>query len=118
MPQPANFMSITTDCGATPDDDTDDQAAIQKCIDAARGQHKGLYIPKGTFKSLAKPLSIDNLTIRGAGMWYSVISGVNARLDCYGNACQYYDFAVFGDTILRDDASPESNFSTTFWSAK
>jgi hypothetical protein len=110
LPQPANFMSVT-DCGATPDDNTDDQAAIQQCIDAARGQHKGLYIPQGTFKVLAKPLSIDSLTIRGAGMWYSTISGANARLDCYGNACLYYDFAVFGDTILRDDNAADSNFS-------
>jgi len=111
LAQPANFMSITTDCGATPDDDTDDQAAIQKCIDGARGQGKGLYVPQGTFKVLAKPLSVDNLTIRGAGMWYSTFSGVNARIDCYGNACKYYDFAVFGDTILRDDTQPDSNFS-------
>ncbi len=110
LPQPANFMSIT-ECGATPDDATDDQPAIQQCIDAARGQRKGLYIPKGTFRSIAKPLSVDNLTIRGAGMWYSNIAGFNARLDCYGNACKYYDFAVTGDTILRDDTSPESAFS-------
>jgi alpha-1,3-glucanase-like protein len=109
LPQPANFLSIA-DCGATPDDATDDQAAIQKCIDSARTQGKGLYIPRGTFQSLAKPLSVDNLTIRGAGMWYSTISGFNARLDCYGNACKYYDFAVFGDTILRDDTSPETAF--------
>jgi hypothetical protein len=43
-------------------------------------------------------------------MWYSVVSGFNAQFDCYGNACRYYDFAVFGDTILRNDASPESCF--------
>ncbi len=110
LPQPANFLSIT-DCGATPDDGTDDQPAIQKCIDTARAQGKGLYIPKGVFRSMAKPLSIDNLTIRGAGMWYSTIFGYNARLDCYGNACKYYDFAVFGDTVIRNDMSSESAFS-------
>src|SRR6266542_2753723 len=110
LPQPANFLSLI-DCGATPDDDTDDQSAIQKCIDAARAQGKGLYIPKGTFRSIAKPLSVDNLTIRGAGMWHSTISGYNARLDCYGNACKYYDFAVFGDTVVRNDMSSESTFS-------
>lgn len=43
-------------------------------------------------------------------MWHSTISGFHARLDCWGNNCRYYDFAVFGDTILRDDASPETAF--------
>jgi hypothetical protein len=110
LPQPANFISIT-DCGATPDDDSDDQAAIQACIDQARRAGKGLYIPKGTFRSIAKPLSVDNLTIRGAGMWYSTIYGFNARFDCYGNGCKYYDLLVSGDTVLRNDSSSESGFS-------
>lgn len=110
LPQPANFVSIT-DCGATPDDDSDDQPAIQACIDQAHRAGKGLYIPKGTFRSIAKALSVDNVTIRGAGMWYSTIYGFNARFDCYGSACKYYDFLVSGDTTLRNDSSPESGFS-------
>jgi hypothetical protein len=110
LPQPANFLSVT-DCGATPDDNTDDQVPMQKCIDQARVQGKGLYIPQGTFRSLAKPLSVNNVTIRGAGMWYSTIYGFNARLDCYGGNCKYYDFSVTGDTVLRDNNSPESGFS-------
>ena len=32
-----------------PDDDSDDQPAIQACIDQAHRAGKGLYIPKGTF---------------------------------------------------------------------
>ncbi|HMJ50456.1 MAG TPA: glycosyl hydrolase family 28-related protein [Polyangiaceae bacterium] len=110
QPLPANFISIT-DCGATPDDDTDDQAAIQACVDMARNQGRGVYIPRGTFRSIARPISVDSITMRGAGMWYSTLSGFNAKLDCYGNACKYYDFAVLGDTVVRDDASPESAFS-------
>jgi hypothetical protein len=110
LPQPANSISVT-ECGATADDDTDDQPAMQRCIDNAKNQGRVLFIPPGNFRVLAKPLSVTTLTIRGAGMWYSTISGFNARFDCYGNACKYYDLAVFGDTILRDDASPESAFS-------
>ena len=84
---------------------------MQACIDQAKRGGKGLYIPKGTFRSIAKPLSVDGITIRGAGMWYSTIYGYNARLDCYGSGCKYYDFLVSGDTILRDNNSPESGFS-------
>jgi hypothetical protein len=112
LPQPANSIAIT-ECGATADDDSDDQPAIQQCIDRARTQGKVLYLPKGTFRSLASALSVDNLTIRGAGMWYSTIAGFNARFDCYGNGCKYYDFAVSGDTVVRDDQSPESAFRGT-----
>ena len=112
LPPPANSLSATDPfCGAKGDGASDDSAALQKCIDGARARGSELYIPPGVFRSVAKPLSVDNLTIRGAGMWYSTISGYNAHFDCYGNACKYYDLAVFGDTILRNDASPESTFS-------
>ena len=77
LPQPANFVSIT-DCGATPDDDSDDQPAIQACIDQAKRGGKGSTSPRATFRSIAKPLSVDGITIRGAGMWYSTIYGYNA----------------------------------------
>ena len=59
---------------------------MQACIDQAKRGGKGLYIPKGTFRSIAKPLSVDGITIRGAGMWYSTIYGYNARLDCTATA--------------------------------
>jgi hypothetical protein len=98
-------------CGAKGDGLSDDSAALQKCIDGARARGRELYIPPGVFRSVAKPLSVDNLTIRGAGMWYSTVSGYNARFDCYGNGCKYYDLGVFGDTLFRNDASSESTFS-------
>lgn len=110
LAQPANSVSIK-DCGAVPDDDQDDSASIQKCIDQAQAFNKVLYIPPGRFQSYSKTLSAQNVTIRGAGMWYSAIVGFNAQLNCWGNGgCKYYDFALFGDTVLRDDASPETGF--------
>jgi hypothetical protein len=106
----ANALSIA-DCGAIPNDDKDDSAAIQKCIDQAQALHKELYIPEGAFQSYTKTLSANGLTIRGAGMWRSSIVGFNAQFDCWGaGGCKYYDFALFGDTVLRDDASPETGF--------
>jgi Alpha-1,3-glucanase catalytic domain D1/Alpha-1,3-glucanase catalytic domain D2 len=118
LPQPAGSLSITADCGATPDDASDDRTAIQNCINRARGTAGGLYIPQGTFNVLSKAnardsagLNVDNVTIRGAGMWYSTLSGVFAALACTGSNCKYSDFAVFGDTVLRNDSAPDSNFS-------
>lgn len=108
--KPSGYLSIT-DFGATPDDDGDDSAAIQSCIDQAIGQNRGVYIPQGTFKSIAKALSVKTVTIQGAGMWYSMVSGANAHFDCWGGGCKYHDLAVFGDTTVRDDASSDANFS-------
>jgi Pectate lyase superfamily protein len=114
--QPANYLSIT-DCGATPNDASDDRAAIQACIDKAKAESRGLYIPQGTFNVFSKAndmdtagLNIDSVTIRGAGMWYSTVSGIWASLYCYGSHCNYSDFAVFGDTTYRNDNGPNSDF--------
>ncbi len=110
LAKPANAVSIT-DCGAVANDDQDDSAAIQKCIDNARGNNKDVYIPEGAFQSYGKVLSVQGTAIRGAGMWYSSIVGFNAQFDCWGDGgCEYSDFGLFGDTVLRDDASPETGF--------
>ncbi|HTA92373.1 MAG TPA: glycosyl hydrolase family 28-related protein, partial [Polyangiaceae bacterium] len=108
--QPAGYLSLTSDCGATPNDSSDDSNAIQSCVDLARGQGRGLYIPQGTFNSFSKAISVAGVTIRGAGMWYSTIYGYNAHFDCWGNNCQYYDFAVTGDSTQRIDTATDTAF--------
>ena len=116
LAQPPGSISIT-DCGATPNDATDDRIAIQTCITRAQGTSGGLFIPPGTFNVLSRAagntagLNVSNVLIRGAGMWYSTLFGAFANLSCSGANCKYADFAVFGDTVLRDDAAPDSNFS-------
>jgi hypothetical protein len=108
IPQPANSVSIK-DCGAVPDDDKDDSDAIQKCIDQAQAFNKVLYIPQGQFQSYTKTLSAKAVKLQGAGMWYSAIVGFNAQINCWGDgACKFYDFGLFGDTVQRDDGSPET----------
>lgn len=109
--RPDGYLSIT-DCGATANDSSDDSNAIQTCIDQARSQNKGLYIPAGVFRATSGDgFSVGNVTIRGAGMWHSTIQGYFARFDCWENNCKYYDFSVFGDTTQRIDDSPETAFS-------
>ena len=108
--KPDGYLDIVSDCGAVADDGKDDGAAIQECIDQAQGQQTGVWIPQGVFESLAEPFTVSDVTIRGAGMWYSTIHGFYARFNCAGNNCRYFDFAVLGETILRDDGSPENAF--------
>ncbi len=110
-PQPAGSLSIVADCGATPDDGRDDGAAIQHCLDRARTEHKTVWIPRGTFESAQKPLDVAEVTLEGAGMWYSVIHGADARFNCLGDNCRYADFSILGETVRRDDKVPENGFN-------
>ncbi|HEX3694139.1 MAG TPA: hypothetical protein VH374_02025 [Polyangia bacterium] len=104
--KPDGSLSLT-DCGATPNDGIDDTAAMQTCVTRTRN----LYIPEGVFDIKTKEISVPGITIRGAGMWRSVLNGFFARLDCYAKGCKFYDFAVNGDTTQRDDSSPETGFT-------
>lgn len=109
--QPDGYLSLTEDCGAVADDGEDDRAALQACIDQAREAGTGVWIPVGTFHSTEQGLTVNDVTLQGAGMWYSVISGLYARFECVGNNCRYFDFAILGETIDRVDSSPENGFN-------
>jgi hypothetical protein len=109
--QPEGYLSITKDCGAKPNDSRDDGSAIQDCIDKARAAKTGVWIPVGVFESTSQPFEVSDVTIHGSGMWYSTIHGFYARFNCNGNNCRYFDFAILGETVLRDDKSPENGFN-------
>jgi len=57
------------------------------------------------------PIYVDHVTIRGAGMWYSNISGYFAAFVTQGNNSKFENFAVTGDTVNRDDMLPDNAFS-------
>jgi len=108
--KPDGYISIE-ECGAVPNSSEDAGVAIQACIYKARAEKKGVWIPVGTFESEKHGFDVDGVTIQGAGMWYSTIHGKYARFNCMGNNCRFADFAIFGETILRDDKSPENGFN-------
>ncbi len=119
LSRPGGSLSIT-DYGATPDDGTDDSAAINMAIAAATMQQKVLWIPKGVFDQPSNPgglswsntpkLRVAGITIQGAGMWYSVLHGFGAQFEVSGNDNQFSDFAVFGDVTYRDDTKGWQGF--------
>jgi hypothetical protein len=110
LAEPPGFLSIT-DFGAAGVLGQDDGPAIQTCITTAAATGQGVWIPQGTFYSTSTPLTVTGVTIRGAGMWYSTVSGFYARFNLVANNCQFYDFSILGDTINRDDSSPENGFN-------
>lgn len=110
LSQPANSLSITS-YGAVANDGIDDKTALINCIAAAKAQGKSVWLPAGTFDFTASGyITVDNVTIRGAGMWYTNLKGVGVAFGLNGNNCKFYDFSILGDTARRDDSSPETGF--------
>ncbi len=103
LSQPAGSLSIE-DFGATADDGTDDYDAIMDTIEAAQEQGKEVWIPAGTYTlSELKALDTFAVTVRGAGMWYSVLEGAGAAFKITGT-CKFYDFAITGAAVVRRDS--------------
>ncbi|MFJ5807971.1 glycosyl hydrolase family 28-related protein [Streptomyces sp. NPDC093093] len=75
--RPSGSLSVT-DFGADPNGATDSTTAFQQAADAGRAQAKEVWIPRGTFR-LTDHVVVDQVTLRGAGPWYSVLTG--RRLD-------------------------------------
>ncbi len=130
LAQPAGCVSITSaPYNATPNDNTDDTAAIQRAVmDDQNGVIQCVWIPAGRFRQEQKILTPDptrgqfnqlgirNVVIRGAGMWHSVlftntepqqvVGGINHPHE--GNVgfeiednVQISDLAIFGMTTNR-----------------
>lgn len=73
---PAKVFDAKTDFGAKADGKTDDTAAIQNCIDAARKQGQGAlaYLPNGSY------LISRTLALSGGGYTFGGGSGFGTRL--------------------------------------
>ena len=108
--QPANSVSVVTD-GADPSGSGDSTQAFQQAISDAKSQGKEVWIPQGDFK-VTSQLPIDNVTVQGAGNWYSVVHSSHFidQTSATGNT-KLEDFAVIGAVSVRNDSSPD-NFVT------
>ena len=113
--QPANSLSVTA-YGATAGDATDDAAAFDAAVAAAKSQAKEVWIPAGSFV-LSRHITVDRVTLRGAGPWYSELHGARAGIFGLGEpsscgvggntgvsqAVKLYDFAILGEVTERND---------------
>jgi hypothetical protein len=81
--------------------------AFAAAIAAARKKHRPLWIGPGTYR-IDRHLSVDQVTITGAGPWYSVLRGDGVGL--YGRKAPFAStkvhlshFAIIGDVRERND---------------
>ena len=103
---PRHALSVV-DYGADKTGAADSSDAIQKAIDAAKGTGRTVWLPKGTFK-VTRHLIVDQVTMRGAGPWRSMLTGKGVGV--YGgynrtpsSDVHLSDFAVFGEVDERND---------------
>jgi len=108
--QPGGSVSVT-DHGAVAGDGQDDVNAFRAAINAAaKGAGAEVWIPAGEF-NLNSAQQLDQVTIRGAGAWHSVLRSNNPFNNggVSGNI-KLYDFAVMGAVTERNDGSPDNGF--------
>ena len=86
-------------------DDKDSGNLAFDCIIVDKAKYE---LEKGFFTC---PLYVDNVTIKGAGMWYSKLEGYYNQFVLRGDDCRFYDFAIFGGTDSRNDSLGDNAFA-------
>ena len=116
LPMPENALNIT-DFGAVQGDGEDDAKAIADCIKKAAEEKKEVYIPAGVFE-IGNPVFIngfvlreDGITIRGAGMWHTVLHGNASAFTIRAGNLSFYDFSLLGEVTRRRDSLDPPAFS-------
>jgi hypothetical protein len=111
---PANFVDIR-DFGATADDASDDMGALVNAIAAARAAGKGVWIPSGRFILGGRP-ELNEIHVRGAGMWYTELHGINGKGGFMGrgNNVTVADMLLTSDALRRKDADDHPGFEGDF----
>ena len=112
--RPAHFISVT-DFGAVANDGVDDRQAFINAVASAQATHQGLWIPAGSF-TLSDRINLSGVQVRGAGMWHTVLQGVNGKGGFYavGSNVTIADLSVVGDALSRRDGEDHAGFEGNF----
>ncbi|WP_055494101.1 discoidin domain-containing protein [Streptomyces sp. TP-A0356] len=104
--QPAGSVSVTSK-GADPSGQGDSTQAFRDAIAAAQGGV--VWIPPGDYRLTSSLNGVQNVTIQGAGNWYSVVhtSRFIDQSSSSGNV-HIKDFAVIGEVTERVDSNPDN----------
>ncbi|MFE9169065.1 discoidin domain-containing protein [Streptomyces kebangsaanensis] len=104
--QPAGSVSVTSK-GADPSGQGDSTQAFREAIAAARGGV--VWIPPGDYRLTSSLSGVQNVTLQGAGSWYSVVH-TSRFIDQSNSSGSVHikDFAVIGEVTERVDSSPDN----------
>ncbi|OIJ85550.1 mycodextranase [Streptomyces sp. MUSC 14] len=104
--QPAGSVSVVAK-GADPTGAGDSTQAFRDAIAAAQGGT--VWIPPGDYRITSSLGGVQNVTLQGAGSWYSVVH-TSRFIDQSSSAGNVHikDFAVIGEVTERVDSSPDN----------
>ncbi|MGW1212591.1 galactose-binding domain-containing protein [Streptomyces sp. NPDC002499] len=104
--QPAGSVSVTSK-GADPSGNGDSTQAFRDAIASAQGGV--VWIPPGDYRLTSSLSGVQNVTLQGAGSWYSVVHS-SRFIDQSGSSgnVRIRDFAVLGEVTERVDANPDN----------
>ncbi|CAK7286012.1 discoidin domain-containing protein [Streptomyces misionensis] len=104
--QPSGSVSVVSK-GADPSGNGDSTQAFRDAIAAAQGGT--VWIPPGDYKLTSSLGGVQNVTLQGAGSWYSVVH-TSRFIDQSSSAGNVHikDFAVIGEVTERVDSSPDN----------
>ncbi len=104
--RPAGSVSVV-DHGADPSGRGDSAQAFREAIAAAKGGT--VWIPPGDYAVNSSLSGVENVTLQGAGSWYSVVhSSSFINQPNAAGAAHLRDFAVIGEVTERNDSSPDN----------
>ncbi|MGI5459591.1 discoidin domain-containing protein [Streptomyces sp. CA-249302] len=104
--QPAGSVSVTSK-GADPSGNGDSTQAFRDAISAAQGGV--VWIPPGDYKLTSSLSGVQNVTLQGAGSWYSVVHGSRfIDQSSSSGGVHIKDFAVIGEVTERVDSNPDN----------
>jgi hypothetical protein len=86
------------DFGATPDDDSDDQTALQAALAAGKTQQKPVYMPAGTYKHSDR-LRVDSVVVFGDSESPAVLRGTTFQkhaVDVTGTGAGLHNLVIEG----------------------
>ncbi|WP_458246582.1 discoidin domain-containing protein [Streptomyces sp. MAI_2237] len=104
--QPAGSVSVTSK-GADPSGNVDSTQAFRDAVAAAQGGV--VWIPPGDYKLTSSLSGVQNVTLQGAGSWYSVVH-TSRFIDQSSSSGGVHikDFAVMGEVTERVDSNPDN----------
>lgn len=120
---PANSLSVTDKAFGGENTGSDYTEGFRRCIAQAAATGKSVWIPVGDFTITGDLVLPANVTIQGAGMWYSTLTGdadqysdpqKRVRLKGSGNTIHLADFAIVGRLNYRSDQEANDGIVGTF----
>jgi hypothetical protein len=123
LKQPANSLSIADKRFQESDFNGDYTKAFGNCIAKAGETGETVWIPAGTFKIAGDIILPPNITVQGAGMWYTELVGeeglytqANRRVRVKGTGSNIHiaDLSITGNLDYRNDREDNDGIVGSF----